>query len=70
MQCSCGGIITNRQHEVKSVKAANEWLRLDDDLEVKAMLPVTVIQYSCDGCARGAFKVESKDGDIVRRVNI
>lgn len=43
MQCSCGGIITNRQHDVKSVKAADEWLRLDDDLEVKVMLPVIVI---------------------------
>ena len=48
MECKCGGTTLYSEHEVKTMKTAQEWY---PDIKEKE-LPVIIMKYKCVSCGR------------------
>lgn len=63
MQCLCGGEATPRSHQVETDSGAARWTAMHTPRE----LPLTVMQWRCDGCGRERHEVYNARGKRIER---
>jgi hypothetical protein len=69
MQCKCGAEVAERNHEVKTLVKAKDWLyavKLPDSY-IESKLPVTIEQHECK-CGRYGFRVLSGKQELYSRI--
>lgn len=57
-QCKCGGIIRERNHEIKTDSSLDKW-------GVNCKLPATVEQSTCGSCGRYGLRIFDADKSLV-----
>lgn len=63
MNCPCGGTTKETEHQVKTLKIAQDWFK---DVTL-AELPITVEQRVCVGCGRSQFAVWDRNKTFLYR---
>jgi hypothetical protein len=64
MQCGCGGNVSERNHTIKTLKGATDWL---SDVPIDICFPLNIEQHECKGCGRSGFIVRDGMGEILNR---
>lgn len=63
MICPCGRDIPSRNHVVKTIKKAKEYL---DNIN-KNNLPIKIEMFECQSCLRNGFLIYDKNSNIINR---
>jgi hypothetical protein len=59
MQCKCGGVVVEHNHEVKTLKAAVRWWERAIEKPKRITTPMLVEQHKCASCGRSFHRVHN-----------